>query len=311
MTNLRAAATEYLTIRRAVGFKLKRTEHLLFSFVGFLEAEGATRVTSELALGWATLPSEATPGWWSSRLCVTRCFARHLSAIDPSTEVPPTGLLPMTNAGNSRATPYLYSAAEVAALMRAARSIQSALVAGTCETLIGLLAVTGMRVGEAIRLDRGDLDWDRGLLRVRDSKFDRSREVPLHQTTLDALRRYGRARDDRFPQPRSPSFFVTRSGRRPSYGTVNWHFERFVRQAGLRPRSARCRPRLHDFRHSFACATLEDWYRSGVDVQPRLPLLATYLGHVDPASTYWYLSGKPELLALAAERLEASLGMLP
>jgi integrase len=311
MTNLRAAAAEYLTIRRAVGYKLERTEHLLFSFVGFLEAQGSARITSELALRWATLPSKASPGWWRSRLCVTRCFARHMGAIDPSTEVPPTGLLPRPNASSSRATPFLYSATEVAALMAASRSIRSALVAATCETLIGLLAVTGMRVGEAVRLDRDDLDWDRGLLRVRDSKFDRSREVPLHQTTLDALRRYSRARDDRFPQPRSPSFFVTRSGRRPSYGTVNWHFERFVRQAGLRPRSARCRPRLHDFRHSFACATLEDWYRSGVDVQPRLPLLATCLGHVDPASTYWYLSGKPELLALAAERLEASLGMLP
>ena len=311
MTNLRAAAVEYLTIRRAVGYKLERTDHLLFSFVGFLEAQGSARITSELALRWATLPSQASPGWWRSRLCVTRCFARHMSAIDASTEVPPAGLLPRINAGSSRATPYLYSATEVAALMAAARSIRSALVAATCETLIGLLAVTGMRVGEAVRLDRDDLDWDRGLLRVRDSKFDRSREVPLHQTTLDALQRYSRVRDDRFPQPRSPSFFVTRSGRRPSYGTVNWHFERLVRKAGLRPRSARCRPRLHDFRHGFACATLEDWYRSGVDVQPRLPLLSTYLGHIDPASTYWYLSGKPELLALAAERLEASLGVLP
>jgi integrase len=311
MTNLRAAAAEYLTIRRAVGYKLERTEHLLFSFVGFLEAQGSARITSELALRWATLPSKASPGWWRSRLCVTRCFARQMSAIDPSTEVPPMGLLPRLNASSSRATPFLYSATEVAALMAASRSIRSALVAATCETLIGLLAVTGMRVGEAVRLDRVDLDWDRGLLRVRDSKFDRSREVPLHQTTLDALRRYSRARDDRFPQPRSPSFFVTRSGGRPSYGSVNWHFERLVRKAGLQPRSAQCRARLHDFRHSFACATLEDWYRSGVDVQPRLPLLSTYLGHIDPASTYWYLSGKPELLALAAERLEASLGVLP
>lgn len=311
MTNLHAAAEEYLTIRRAVGFKLERAEHLLFNFVEFLESQGASRITSELALRWATLPTAATPGWWRSRLCVARCFARHRSAVDPSTEVPPTELLPRLNAGSSRATPYPYSATDVAALLAAARSIRSALAAATCETLIGLLAVTGMRVGEALRLDRDDLDWNRGLLTVRDSKFDRCREVPLHQTTLGALRTYARIRDERCPQPRSPSFFVSRSGQRLAYRTVNWHFERLVRKAGLQARSARCRPRLHDFRHSFACATLEDWYRSGIDVQPRLPLLSTYLGHIDPASTYWYLSEKPELLALAAKRLEASLGILP
>lgn len=311
MTNLRAAAGEYLAIRRAVGFKLERAEHLLFDFVEFMESEGTARITSELALRWATLPAEATPGWWRSRLCVVRCFARHVSALDPTTEVPPTDLFPRVNAGSARATPYLYSATELAALLAAARSIRSPLAAATCETLLGLLAVTGMRVGEALRLDGDDLDWSRGLLTVRDSKFDRSRQVPLHNTTLDALRAYARVRDERFRQPRSSSFFVSRSGGRLSYRGVNWHFERLVRKAGLQPRSARCRPRLHDFRHGFACATLEDWYRSGVDVQPRLPLLSTYLGHIDPASTYWYLSGKPELLALAAKRLESSLGMLP
>ncbi len=311
MTGLRVAVSEYLSIRRAVGFKLDRAEHLLFGFVEYAESQGATSITSELALRWATLPAQASPGWWQSRLCVVRCFARHMSALDPSTEVPPTDLLPRSYAGRARATPYLYSPVELDALMAAARSIRSPLTAATCETLIGLLAVTGMRVGEALRLDVNDLDWAHGLAVVRDSKFDRSREVALHHSTLDALRTYLRVRDQRFATPRSPSLFVSRTGGRLSYRTVNWHFERLVRNAGLQPRSARCRPRLHDFRHLFACATLEDWYRSGVDVQARLPLLSTYLGHVDPASTYWYLSGKPELLALAGMRLEASLGTLP
>ncbi len=311
MSALRSAAGDYLAIRRAVGFKLRRAEGLLFSFIGFLESEQATRVTTQLALRWATLPAGATPGWWNSRLCVVRGFARHMSAIDPATEVPPAGLLVRPGPGSCRAEPYLYSPAEVSALMAAARSIRSRFVAATCETLIGLLAVSGLRVGEALRLDAGDLDWARGVLVIRDSKFNRSREVPLHETTLDVLRAYVRLRDERYPQPRSGSFFVTRSGRRPSYGTVRGHFEHLARKTGLRPRSARCRPRLHDFRHSFACATLEDWYRSGADVQAKLPLLSTYLGHIDPISTYWYLSGKPELLALAAGRLEASLGVLP
>ena len=311
MTALRDAAEDYLAIRRAVGFKLRNAGRLLFRFVDFLEAEQATRVTTQLALRWATQPAGAAPGWWNSRLCVARGFARYLSAIDPATEVPPAGLLPRLGPGSCRAEPYLYSPAEVTALMAAARSIGSRFVAATCETLIGLLAISGIRVGEALRLDAGDLDWARGVLVIRDSKFNRSREVPLHQSALDALRAYARLRDQRYPQPRSASFFVTRSGRRPSYGTVREHFEHLVHRAGLRPRSARCRPRLHDFRHSFACATLEDWYRCGADVQARLPLLSTYLGHIDPASTYWYLSGKPELLALAASRLEASLGVLP
>jgi integrase/recombinase XerD len=221
---------------------------------------------------------------------VVRCFARYLSAVDPATEVPPTDLLPRLASGSSRAEPYLYSDAEVSALLAAARSIRSPLTAATCATLIGLLAVTGMRVGEALRLDRDDLDCVRGVLIVRDSKFDRSREVALHETTLAALNRYGRLRDVYHPTPRSLSLFISRTGGRLSYRTMNWHFGRLVRKAGLSPRSGRSRPRMQDLRHRFACLTLQQWYRDGVDVQPRLPVLSTYLGHINPASTYWYYS---------------------
>lgn len=310
MIGLHTHAGDYLAVRRAVGFKLTRTEGLLFNFVDFVEQHGTGRITSEIAVRWATLPVDASPNWWRTRLCVTRCFARYMVAVDPETEVPPTDLLPRLSAGSTRAVPYLYTVDEVADLMTAARSIRSTLTAATCETIIGLLAVTGMRVGEALRLDCDDIDFGLNLLCVRDSKFDRSRLVPLHHSTIDALLAYTRVRDERFSPPRSPSFFVSRSGERLSYHGVNWHFARLVRKAGMQPKSDRCRPRMHDFRHSFACATLEDWYRSGVDIQPLLPLLSTYLGHVDPASTYWYVSGKPELLALAAQRLETSLGEL-
>jgi integrase len=250
MNGLRDAAREYLSIRRAVGFKLEHVERLLFSYVDFAESQGATCITSELALRWATLPAEATVQWWRGRLCVVRCFARHMSALDPSHEVPPIDLLPRVCGENSRTTPYLYSGEQIIALMAAARSIRG-LPAATCETLIGLLAVTGMRVGEVLRLNRDDIDWERGLLCVRHSKFDRSREIPLHHTTLDALRAYAHIRDERCPQLRSSGFFVTRSGRRPSYVTINWHFERLVSRAGLRPHSPRCRPRLHDYADLF------------------------------------------------------------
>ncbi len=200
--------------------------------------------------------------------------------------------------------PYLYSPAEIVALMDAATSARFPLTAATCRTVIGLLAVTGMRVSEALGLDNEDVAWERGVLVVGQSKFGRSREVPLHESSIDALHAYATVRDERFPSPPSQSFFVSWSGGRLSYGAMRGHFTRLVAEAGIVPRSPRCRPRLHDFRHSFASATLEGWYQAGLDVQPRLPLLSTYLGHVDPASTYWYLSAKPGLLASAAERLE-------
>jgi integrase/recombinase XerD len=311
MSELCRAVDEYLTVRRSVGFKLVQAERLLRDFVAFAEAEGATRVTTDLAVRWATRPAQANSGWWASRLCVIRCFARHLSALDPATEVPPLDLLPRVPASSLRATPYLYTDSDVAALMAAAGSTRFEFTATTCRTIVGLLAVTGMRVGEVLRLDDDDVDWERGVLVVRQSKYERSREVPLHPTTLDALRVYVTARAQRFTSPRSPSLFVAWSGGRLSYGGIRWHFDRLIRRAGLKPKSPTCRPRLHDFRHRFACATLEDWYRTGVDVQARLPLLATYLGHVDPISTYWYLSAKPELLAAAADRLERRFGVLP
>lgn len=308
MTGVRRAAEEYLSIRRAVGFKLARAEGLLLGFVAFAEAEGATRISTELALRWATLPSQASPGWWASRLSVVRCFARHLSAVDPSTEVPPLDALQRVPGSTRRAVPYLYSDAETLALMEATSSARFALTAATCRTIVGLLAVSGMRISEVLGLDNDDVAWDRGVLVVRHSKFGRSREVPLHESSVEALRAYAAARDERFPSSRSESFFVSWSGGRLGYAAMRGHFARLVAVAGIVPRSPRCRPRLHDFRHRFATATLEGWYRDGVDVQARLPLLSTFLGHVDPASTYWYLSAKTELLASAAERLEQRLG---
>ena len=242
MTALRSAAEEYLAVRRAVGFKLARSEGLLLSFVAFAESEDATSVSTELALRWATLPAKASPGWWNSRLCVVRCFARHLSAIDASTEVPPLNAIPRVSAATGRAEPYLYSPAEVAALMDAAASARFALTAATCRTVIGLLAVTGMRVSEALGLDNDDVDWERGVLVVRQSKFGRSREVPLHDNSIDALREYTAVRDERFPSPISQSFFVSWSGGRLSYGAMRGHFKRLVTVAGIMPASPRCRP---------------------------------------------------------------------
>ena len=306
MTGIRQAIDDYLTVRRALGYKLEDHGWLLASFASYMETAGAATVTTGLALAWATLPEDALPSWHAARLRVVRGFARHLQAIDPATEVPPAGLLACRN---RRAMPYLYSEAEVAALMAATASLRPALHAATHKTLIGLLAATGMRLGEVIRLDRTDLDAAEGILTIRDSKFAKSRQIPLHPSTLGALADYGQLRDQRFPDPRTPSLLVSTAGTRLISQGIHYVFARLVRQAGLQPRSQACRPRLHDFRHSLAVNTLLGWYRQGLDVQARLPVLSTFLGHTKPANTYWYLSAVPELLALAAERRQTGLGV--
>lgn len=308
MSALATALTEYLTIRRRLGFKLDRHDQLLGDFVAYLDEREGTTLTTEIALGWARRPATANPSWWGARLSAVRVFARYLKTIDPATEVPPADLLP---ARSQRATPYLYSASDIDALMAAARRLPSEHRAVTYTTLIGLLAVTGMRVGEAIRLDLDDVDWAEGALTIRASKFGKSREVVLHPTTVEALRAYSRLRQQLRPRPRTPSLFVSLTGTRLIYQNLHFTFHELVEKAGIEPRSPRCRPRPHDLRHTFAVNTLLAWYRDGLDVPSRMHLLSTYLGHLDPSATYWYLSGSPELLELAGQRLERTLGELP
>jgi integrase len=294
-----------LAVRRALGYKLARAEKLLAQFLSYLEDLGEERLRTEAALAWATLPTGAHRSWSSHRLSIVRGFAAYLHAIDPATEVPPVDLLPSRPC---RATPYLYSDQDVAALIAAAAMLRTPHRVATYRTLIGLLAVTGMRVGEVIALDRRDFDPINGLVIVREGKFGKSRELPLHSSAVDALRHYLRRRDRPRAAPNTPALLVSTAGARLLYCNVQCTFRRLVCRAGLEPRSTSCRPRLHDLRHSFAVRTVLDGYRSGGDTGARLPLLSTYLGHVDPGQTYWYLSAAPELLELAAGRLERSLG---
>jgi integrase/recombinase XerD len=252
MTRLRGALQEYLQIRRGLGYRLQHAGRVLLDFVGYLEAAGAETVTTELALEWATRPKGVDPANWSRRLGIVRGFAEHLQALDPSAEVPPADLLP---GRFRRASPYLYSDADIVQLMAAARELAPPLRAATYETLVGLLAVTGMRVGEAIRLDRSDVDFVQGLLRVRHAKFDRSRELPLQTSTLEALRAYGAVRDARSPEPPTPSFFISTTRARLHYNDVHGVFIGLARRAGLVARSERCRPRIHDYADVFVMPT--------------------------------------------------------
>ena len=304
MMDLKSALADYLSMRRALGYKLQRTEKLLADFIRYIEAASVDRITIDIAVAWATSPVGAGRNWWSGRLTVVRGFARYLQTLDASTEVPPADLLP---ARPRRAVPYLYSDEDIQALVAAAESLDSPLRILTYQTLIPLVAVTGMRIGEAIRLDRNDLDLEAGVLTVWLSKFGKSRELPLHDSTLDALRTYLRRRDRLYPRPAAPSLFISTAGTRLLYCNVQWTFARLVRQAGLKPHSANSSPRLHDLRHTFAVRALIDAYRSDMNVAARLPLLSAYLGHVHPGHTYWYLSAAPELLALAGQRLERLL----
>jgi integrase len=307
MSALRAALDDYLCIRRRLGFAMPQDGRTLAGFVEFLDRAGAQRITTELALAWARRPAGVHPFTWRQRLTVARGFARYLATIDPTSEVPPTELLP---GHRPRITPYVYSEREIAALMAAARQLRPALRAARHETLIGLLAVTGCRPGEALGLDRGDVGLDNGVVHVRAGKNNKQRQIPLHPSTISALRAYAGLRDAHFPTPSTPAFFLSARGRRMGRAELNATFIKLVRQIGLEGCGARARPRPHDLRHSFAVHTLLDWYRTGEDIDRRMPLLSTYLGHVDPASTYWYLEAVPELLQLVGERMQRLPGAL-
>ncbi len=310
MKPLRQALEDYLTLRQAMGFKLSEARTLLPQFVDFLDHQGATFITTAWALEWATQPRHIQPAGWASRLRSVRGFARYHIAIDPRTEIPPTGLLPYRP---QRRSPYLYSDAEILQLMKAASRLPSAtgLRAHTYTTVFGLLVVTGMRISDLVGLDHNDCDLDDGLLTIRHSKFGKSRCLPLHLTTQQALSQYVKQRDHIYSIPKSPSFFVSEHGMRLPACTVRATFVQLSREIGLRgPRDSHG-PRMHDFRHRFAVQTLVRWYQEEVDVERHLHELSTYLGHVKVSDTYWYLSATPELLGLAAGRLEQTPRRFP
>ena len=309
MSILSQTAADYLQLRRAFGHKMDEAGRQLPRFVAYLEATGTHTITLESAMAWAQQPTlQPNSSVWASRMTVARGFARYLAGIDARTQVPPVGLLPYRK---HRRSPYLYSLEDVASLMSQARqTIPSPLRAATFETLIGMLAVTGMRVGEAIRLDRTDVDWDQGLAVVRVSKFGKSRALPLHDSTVHTLAGYADLRDRLQPSPKVPSFFVSGTGKRLWYSDIQHTFQALVSVAGIGATSP-SHPRIHDLRHSFAVRTMATWYRNGENTQSRLAWLSTYLGHRDPRFTYWYLSASPELLALAACRLEMTEDVQP
>jgi len=302
---LEQALTDYLRIRRALGFQLRKVERCLRNFVAFLQVEGASYITTELALRWTTTQfANVQPSTRAERLGMVRRFASWHSATEPRTEIPPAELLPHRY---RRKPPHIYSDEEIERLLRQAQQLPSpkGLRARTITTLFGLLAVTGMRVSEALGLDRPDVDLDRGILHIRRGKWGKSRYVPVHPSTVVTLKKYAEARDRLFPASPTPAFFLSERGCRITGGTARYTFAKLSQQLGLRvPTKGSGRgPRLHDVRHRFAALTLVHWYRAGLDVERELPKLSTYLGHANVNNTYWYLEAVPELLQLATDRL--------
>lgn len=290
---------DYLRVRRALGFKLEYTEVLLRQFLAYLDEHDADTITIEHAVGFATAPDGASPRWQALRLSAIRCFARWAAASDPRVQVPPARLLP---ARPTRSAPYIYSPAQVQRLLVAAEKLRPQIRAATFGTLIALMAATGIRTGEAIGLDVTSLDRAAATLLVR-GKYGKTRLLPLHPSVLAGLITYLDTRARLLPATACPALLISSTGRRLPPSTVHPTFRAIVSAAGLEPASTVCRPRLHDLRHTFAVTTMLDAYRAGADPAAVLPILSTWLGHTEPALTYWYLTGTSELLEAAATRL--------
>ena len=298
MSDLGVHVDDYLRLRRSLGYKLTREGVVLPRFVQYVEAAGVTTVTTDLAIAWAQLSEGGSAKLRTDRLIAVRGFAKYLTTIDAATQVPPTGVFGFRG---TRPTPYLWSPFDIGRLLEAAGGLRSPFRAATYETFLGLLAVTGLRSGEAMDLRTGDVDPDAGLITISQAKFGRARLIPLHDSTVAMLDSYTRRRDDLHPQPESTTFFVTDAGTPLKQSNVHRTFGQLMTVLGLGTENVH--PRMHDLRHSFAVRTLINWHRAGHDIEARIPALATYLGHVSPASTYWYLSASPELIGLAAARL--------
>ena len=300
MSRLRTALERYVNMRQGLGYKFVGPARRLSDFVSFMDARGAETITTALAMEWITKIGRQPT--WVIRLTDVRCFAQHLMHFDPATEIPPADAVPIAR----RAKPYIYSDAEIEALLAAALALPptDALRRWTYHCLFGLITVAGLRHSEALNLCRDDVDLDQGVLTIRQSKFGKSRLVPLHVTSVTVLRDYSVRRDAHLGRPRSPYFFVAEQGGRLLHQYVHRVFWQLSRQIGLRQPGQRNGPRIHDLRHRFAVTTLVRWYRTGEDVERQLPVLSTFLGHVGVRDTYWYLSAAPELMGHAAQRLD-------
>lgn len=309
MNTLSEELDRYLAIRRALGYDLRTTERILRKFIGFAEEQKADHITTDLFLRWRSAFGHAHRATWAARLGMVRLFAHWLHGIDVRHEAPPATLIPSRL---RRPRPYIYSEEEIRRLIATAAELPSVngLRGLTYATLFGLIAVTGLRISEALALDVRDVDLERGILTVRRGKLGKARLLPVEASAQAQLVAYAKARD-RLLGTRPESFFVSDQGTRPTDCCTRYNFAVVCQRMGLRPLQRFHRhgrgPRIHDLRHAFAARTLLNWYRTGKDPTREMIWLTTYLGHSDPGHTYWYFEAVPELMELAAQRSSAPL----
>ena len=301
--NLQQSLTDYLSLRRSLGFKLHSDGIALVSFVAFMEKNRVEYITTELAICWATkMTSSSNTGYWGSRLCIVRGFANYLRSFDSRTEIPPAGLF----RSGQRPMPYLFTDIELRRLVIAAGQLHNTdpFLKLSLSCLFGLLSVTGLRIGEALNLIEDNIDLESGLLTITGAKFGKTRLIPIHATTQEILIQYQNARQEQLGRPSMDYWFINQCGKRLGYDCIRYHFHKLLKQLKIYDKAGHPRPRLHDLRHYFAVSTLTRWYHQGVNVDSQLPVLSAFLGHVETRDTYWYISACPNLMNAAKARLE-------
>ena len=301
MKTLSDLLQDYLAMRRGLGFQLKSAGTALLSFIEYMEKCDAPYITNELALSWVTQSKNVKANHLTNRLGFVRGFAKYCRAIDQCSQIPPSELLPSRK---ERTSPYLFSDADLGQLLQRSLEQDGSAVAtnSTIHCILSLLSVTGLRISEALRLDVSDFDATEGILHIQDSKFGKSRLLPLHPSGINLLAQYLLSRPNTSDTFGSIPMFCSTNGKRMLYDTIYRKFRRLSSDFPDQP--GRRRPRLHDLRHRFVVKTLLNWYRTGADVQQLLPVLSTYMGHVEVRDTYWYISACPELMEAAKQRLD-------
>lgn len=304
MSGLRESLSDYLELRRSLGFSLKTEERFLLNYVSFMERRHATHITVKLAVEWARQPAMTSANYHAGRLRALRAFARYLVLSDPRTEIPSADLLPRQR---SSFRPHIFSEQEIGGILAGSLKQSGGATRFYClvhYAIYGLISVTGMRVGEVLKLDIGDVDLDQGVITIRNAKFGKSRLVPVHETTRLALQRYRDERDAYLDGRMVEPFFISKLGNRIDHSALDRSFRRLSRRIGIREASSSTGPRLHDLRHTMAVEVLRRCYSSGADPERRLPALSTYLGHTQLNYTYWYLHQNPGLMTEAVARLQ-------
>ncbi|KAB2693657.1 tyrosine-type recombinase/integrase [Ochrobactrum sp. Kaboul] len=303
LTTMKEHVAAYLIERSMLGFSVSGPNaQLLSSFADFADEQDCRRLTSDLIINWAKDRSRINqPFTWAGRLAIVKPFAVYMTRLDSATEFPAT---PIFGKSRRRLTPHIYTDDEILGLLAAARGLQGELRSAVFETLIGFIAATGMRISEAINLRCCDVDIEARCVTVRMTKFQKSRHVPFHRSVAEVLESYQQIRGRFVRREAEQAFFTVEGGQHLKKRTVHGVFQRLRTAVDIIPRGSHSHVRIHDLRHTFICRRLERWQAEGCDIDNAIAALSTYVGHAKVSATYWYMTGIPDLMAIAGSRFE-------